>query len=46
MNLPLFKSKIELNIYRPEYILGVQSNIITHTKGGKNSSHKVFKQKF
>jgi hypothetical protein len=41
MNLPLFKSKIALNIYRPEYILWVQSNIITHTKGGKNSSHKV-----
>jgi hypothetical protein len=41
MNLPLFKSKKKLNMYRPEYILGVQSNIITHTKGGKNSSHKV-----
>jgi hypothetical protein len=30
MNLPLFKSKIELNIYRPGYNLRVHSIIITH----------------
>jgi hypothetical protein len=30
INLPLFKSKIELNIYRPEYNIRVQSIIITN----------------
>jgi hypothetical protein len=44
-NLHLFRKQDQVIYYRPEYSLGVQSNIITHTKGGKNSSHKVLIKK-
>jgi hypothetical protein len=39
-NLHLFKSKIRLFITDQGY-KRVQSNIITHTKGGKNSSRQL-----
>jgi hypothetical protein len=39
-NLHLLKSKIRLFIIDQEY-KRVQSNIITHTKGGKNSSRQL-----
>jgi hypothetical protein len=45
MNFPLFKSKIELNIYRPEYNLRVHSIIITH-QGRQKPLPISFKQKF
>jgi hypothetical protein len=45
MNLPLFKSKVELNIYRPEYNLRMHSIIITH-QGRQKSLPISFKQKF
>jgi hypothetical protein len=46
INLPLFKSKTELNIYRPEYNICVQSIIIITNHGRQKplliSSHKSF----
>jgi hypothetical protein len=32
-------------MYRQDYILGVQSNIITHTKGGKKTPPDKFLHK-
>jgi hypothetical protein len=43
-NLHLLKSKIMLFITDQEY-KRVQSNIITHTKGGKNSSRQLSHKK-
>jgi hypothetical protein len=45
INLLLFKSKIELNIYRPEYNIRVQSIIIT-SQGRQKPLLISFKQKF
>jgi hypothetical protein len=45
INLPLFKSKTKLNIYRPEYNIRVQSIIITN-HGRQKPLPISFTQKF